>query len=234
MRAAAVGAYAVGFALVAAAAPTERLQNGQPVQKLPDGGYSLRMWVDGPFSALVGPQGPAGATGPTGPAGPQGPQGDPGPTGPQGDPGPTGATGPIGPQGDPGPAGPTGATGATGPTGLTGDTGPAGAAGPTGPQGPTGPTGPAALQSTAVTVDMSGGYPFYSQAVAGQTWVSAASEVTCGPYTTTGSALPPEAVAIAGLETSVADIVPDAGWTLNIFSPRGLSGTVTFHCVGTP
>jgi hypothetical protein len=81
-------------------------------------------------SALVGPQGPQGATGPQGPAGSNGSDGPTGPTGPQGNAGPTG---PTGPQGNAGPTGPTGPQGNAGPTGPTG---PQGNAGPTGPGGP--------------------------------------------------------------------------------------------------
>jgi hypothetical protein len=92
------------------------------------------------LAALVGAQGPTGATGSQGPTGATGATG---PQGIQGATGSTGPTGPAGPQGDPGPTGSTGSAGATGPTGpqgIQGDPGPTGATGAAGPAGAS-PTG---------------------------------------------------------------------------------------------
>lgn len=71
-------------------------------------------WLDLPFKADTGPQGPVG---PQGLAGPQGA------TGPQGQQGPQGSAGNTGSQGIQGPAGEKGETGSTGPQGIQGPKG---------------------------------------------------------------------------------------------------------------
>jgi hypothetical protein len=73
---------------------------------------------------------------------------------------------------------------------------------------------------------------FFQQVVTGQTWVTGTSKVVCSAFGTTADSLTPEAVAIGGLVPSVSDLVVGTGFTLNVYSPNGLTGTVRFHCTG--
>lgn len=72
----------------------------------------------------------------------------------------------------------------------------------------------------------------YSAVVTGQTWVSATSKINCMPLGTTADGLTPELVAAAALNLSWSSPVAGTGFTLWIDNPRGLSGTVRFHCTG--
>jgi hypothetical protein len=56
------------------------------------------------------------------------------------------------------------------------------------------------------------------------------SKFVCQPFGTTADGLTPEAIAIAGLEITVSDLVAGVGLNLNILNPRGLEGTVRIHC----
>lgn len=82
--------------------------------------------------------------------------------------------------------------------------------------------------SMAITSDGS----FFSTAVTGQTWVASGSEIVCAPFGTTADGLTPEAVTIGALDFSVSDKVAGDGFTLNVYSPNGLEGTVRAHCIG--
>jgi len=73
---------------------------------------------------------------------------------------------------------------------------------------------------------------FFSTTVTGQAWVTASSKIVCGVFGTTADGLTPEAIAIAGLQPSVANRVAGTGFDLLVESPRGLDGTVRFHCSG--
>ena len=73
---------------------------------------------------------------------------------------------------------------------------------------------------------------FFSVVITGQTWVTATSKIVCAPFGTTVDGLTPEAIAIADLQASWSDPVVGTGFTLNVFNPAGLEGTVRFHCTG--
>jgi hypothetical protein len=73
---------------------------------------------------------------------------------------------------------------------------------------------------------------WYQQVVTGQTWVTAASKVVCGVLGTVDAGLTPEAIGIANLQVTVSDLVPSTGFTVNVASPYGLSGTISIHCTG--
>ncbi len=61
-------------------------------------------------------------------------------------------------------------------------------------------------------------------------WATATSKIVCAPYPTTADGLTPEAVAVAGLQATAQSGV--GSFTLRVFSPFGLTGTVRFHCTG--
>lgn len=86
--------------------------------------------------------------------------------------------------------------------------------------------------SVEQSIVLSGGAGFFSQAVTGQAWVTTSSEIVCAPLGTTADSLTPEAVAIGGLNVSVSDRSAGVGFTINVFSPYGLEGTVRVHCIG--
>lgn len=74
---------------------------------------------------------------------------------------------------------------------------------------------------------------FFSQAVTGQAWVTGTSKVVCTPFGTTADGLTPEAVIVSGVQAGVSDLVVATGFTLHVYSPHGLDGTVRFHCTGS-
>ena len=80
-------------------------------------------------------------------------------------------------------------------------------------------------QSVALTADGA----FFTQAVALPA-TTATSKFVCRPFGTTADSLTPEAIAIAGLQVTVADLVAGVGLNLHVFSPYGLTGTVRIHC----
>lgn len=61
-------------------------------------------------------------------------------------------------------------------------------------------------------------------------WATATSKIVCAPYPTTADGLTPEAVAVAGLLATAQGAA--GSFTLRVFSPYGLTGTVRFHCTG--
>lgn len=73
----------------------------------------------------------------------------------------------------------------------------------------------------------------YSVVVTGQTWVTANSRVVCMAFGATDAGLTAEAVAAAALDLSWSTPVVGDGFTLWIDNPRGLVGTVRFHCTGS-
>ena len=82
------------------------------------------------------------------------------------------------------------------------------------------------------SIALSGGAGFFAQAVTGQSWVTSTSKVVCGAFGTTADGLTPEVVAVAGLSISVSNLSAGVGFTINIYSPYGLDGTVRVHCSG--
>lgn len=94
-------------------------------------------------------------------------------------------------------------------------------------------TTPAAGSANAVEASISlteGG--FYSVVVTGQTWVGVSSKIVCQPFGSTADGLTPEAVAVGELSVSTSDRVAGTGFTINVYSPNGLTGTVRLHCTG--
>lgn len=73
---------------------------------------------------------------------------------------------------------------------------------------------------------------YYSVAVTGQAWVAAGSEIVCQPFGTTADGLTPEAIVTGALSVSVSDRVAGDGFTIHVYSPNGLTGTVRLHCLG--
>lgn len=61
-------------------------------------------------------------------------------------------------------------------------------------------------------------------------WATATSKIVCAPYPTSADGLTPEAVAVAGLLATAQGAA--GSFTLRVFSPFGLTGTVRFHCTG--
>ena len=82
------------------------------------------------------------------------------------------------------------------------------------------------------SVALSGGSGYFSQVVTGQAWVTATSKVICSVFGTDADGLTPEVIGVAGLVVTVSSLVASTGFTLNIFSPYGLDGTVRVHCTG--
>lgn len=82
------------------------------------------------------------------------------------------------------------------------------------------------------SIALSGGSGFFQQVVTGQTWVTASSTIVCGVLGTTADSLTPEVIGVAGLVVTVSDRVAGTGFTINVFSPYGLDGTVRVHCTG--
>lgn len=76
------------------------------------------------------------------------------------------------------------------------------------------------------------GAGYFSTTVTGQAWVTTSSVIVCAPFATSADGLTSEAVAVAGLSVSASDRIAGTGFTLRVFSPFGLSGTVRFHCTG--
>lgn len=72
----------------------------------------------------------------------------------------------------------------------------------------------------------------YSFVITGQAWVTGTSKINCTPFGTTADSLTPEAVSAAALVVSWSSPVVGTGFTLWVDNPRGLTGTVRFHCSG--
>lgn len=72
----------------------------------------------------------------------------------------------------------------------------------------------------------------YTQAVTGLAWVQSNSRIVCRPFGTISDGLTPEVIAVAGLQITVGDIVAGDGFTIYVYSPYGLEGTVRIHCTG--
>lgn len=70
---------------------------------------------------------------------------------------------------------------------------------------------------------------FFSQSVS-LAATTATSKFVCRPFGTTADSLTPEVIAIAGLQATVSDLSAGVGFTLNVWNPNGLVGTVRFHC----
>jgi hypothetical protein len=83
-----------------------------------------------------------------------------------------------------------------------------------------------------VSIALSGGSGFFQQAATGQAWVTATSKIVCTAFGTTADGLTVEAISISGLVPTVSNLVVGDGFTLNIYSPFGLEGTVRFNCSG--
>lgn len=73
---------------------------------------------------------------------------------------------------------------------------------------------------------------FFQQTVTGQAWVTGTSKIVCSVFGTDADGLTPEAIAVAGLEVSVSNLSAGVGFTINVYSPHGLDGTVRVHCTG--
>lgn len=82
------------------------------------------------------------------------------------------------------------------------------------------------------SIALSGGSGFFQQVVTGQAWVTASSKITCTAFGSTADGLTVEAIGIAGLNVSVSDLSAGVGFTINVFSPYGLDGTVRIFCSG--
>jgi len=80
-------------------------------------------------------------------------------------------------------------------------------------------------QAVAVTTEG----VFFRQAVSLPA-ATATSKFTCQPFGTAADGLTPEVIAIAQLDVTVSDLVAGVGLNVNVYSPRGLSGTVRVHC----
>ncbi|UOF79746.1 hypothetical protein [Caudoviricetes sp.] len=93
-----------------------------------------------------------------------------------------------------------------------------------------GGAGPANVveQSIAIT----GGGTFFQSVVTGQTWVSSGSKVVCSTFATSVDGLTVEAITVGALDIAVSDLVAGTGFTINVFSPNGLDGTIRVHCTG--
>lgn len=82
------------------------------------------------------------------------------------------------------------------------------------------------------SVALSGGSGLFTQVVTGQAWVSTSSVIVCRVLGTTADGLTPEAIAVSGVQVTVSDRSAGVGYTLNLFSPFGLEGTLRVHCTG--
>lgn len=82
------------------------------------------------------------------------------------------------------------------------------------------------------SVALTGVGAFFQSVVTGQAWVTSSSTIVCGVLGTTADSLTVEAIAIAGLVITVSDRVVGTGFTINVFSPYGLDGTVRVQCTG--
>lgn len=94
---------------------------------------------------------------------------------------------------------------------------------------PSGGGGSANTVEASLTLSEAG---VYSVAITGQAWVTGTSKVACTPFGTTADGLTPEAVSAAGLVVSVSDYVAATGFTVRVYSPHGLTGTVRVQCTG--
>jgi len=72
----------------------------------------------------------------------------------------------------------------------------------------------------------------YTFTVTGQTWVTATSVIVCAPLGTAADGLTAEAIALAELRPVVSARVAGTGFTLNVYNPHGLAGTVRLQCLG--
>lgn len=82
------------------------------------------------------------------------------------------------------------------------------------------------------SIALTGDGAYFSQVVTGQTWVTASSKIVCSVFATSADGLTVEAVTLGNLNVTVSDLVASTGFTLNVFSPNGLDGTIRVHCTG--
>jgi hypothetical protein len=73
---------------------------------------------------------------------------------------------------------------------------------------------------------------FYPVTVTGLGWVTTATKLACTPYGTTADGLTAEAIAVGNLGVTWSTPVAGVGVTVNVYSPRGLTGTVRIQCSG--
>jgi hypothetical protein len=93
---------------------------------------------------------------------------------------------------------------------------------------PAGGGGAGNFLETSLAVDDVG---YFSQTVSAA-WVTTGSRIVCQPFGTALDLLTPEVIAISQLHATVSGLVAGVGFTLQVYSPNGLSGTVRFHCTG--
>jgi hypothetical protein len=72
----------------------------------------------------------------------------------------------------------------------------------------------------------------YTFTVTGQSWVTTSSIIVCQPLGTTADGLTAEAIALAELRPIVLNRIAGTGFSLLIYNPHGLAGTVRIHCLG--
>jgi len=84
-----------------------------------------------------------------------------------------------------------------------------------------------------VSVSLSTGLGLvYKTTVIGQAWVTATSSIACSPLGVTTDGQTVETVAASGVQSIVSNRVAGTGFTLNVYSPHGASGTYRFGCTG--
>lgn len=85
-----------------------------------------------------------------------------------------------------------------------------------------------------VTITMPSDASGWAQTVVtGQTWVTGTSKIVCQPFNDGGDANNTDEVySVAEFSTTVSTRVVGTGFTLTAMSPRGVSGTFKFHCLG--
>lgn len=91
--------------------------------------------------------------------------------------------------------------------------------------------GSANVVEVSVPLGTSGGLVF-STTVTGQAWVTATSSIACTPLGVTTDGQTVETVAASGVQPIVSNRVVGTGFTLNVYSPHGASGTYRFGCTG--
>lgn len=70
----------------------------------------------------------------------------------------------------------------------------------------------------------------YTESSVSAAWATATSKVVCAAFPNAADGLTPETVAVAGLQATAQS--GSGSFTLRIYSPHGLTGTVRFHCTG--
>lgn len=96
-----------------------------------------------------------------------------------------------------------------------------------------GGVGTANVVDVTVVFTSNGGYA--STVVTGQAWVLTTSTIVCSPRhnaAVSGVNNTPEVYALAQFHPVVSTLVAATGFTLNVFSPSGVSGSFVFSCTG--